>query len=163
MLFYYLVNLSIASETQSIKLFHIERNKNKNQVHYNLKINKSCSIVSDRPIEGFWIRVENGSNDREEFNMLDKIAYGIAEQKHDGPWVYFTLKALENIKIKAKAQQIDKMCHAFAYTEISGNLSQLKKVYVFAKEGFILPTVKYVDMYGQLPNGKAVKERITIK
>ena len=143
-----------------LQLFYIQRSKNKNEVHYELLINDNCTAQAKNPVHGYWQDLEQGPNVRSEIGTFEYIAYGISDQKIEGEWVHFKMKAIEKKDFKAKLTNRDGKCSAEAWTTFKGQEGILKKVYIFAVEGMIKPTVKYIDLFGTLPNGQAVQERM---
>lgn len=146
-------------EFKSKHLFHIERSKNRNQVYYNILIGPDCKIKDPDPIEGFWMAYETDGK-REEFNVLDKLAYRIVDQKIENNKVHFGLKALPKKKMWVIINKIKEECQVKPFCLINGKKAVIKKVYVFSKEGWVLPTVKYIDLFGELPDGSTIKEKI---
>ena len=51
-------------------------------------------------------------------------------------------------------------CTATAYMTIAGEHARFERAFVFAKDGFLLPEVKYVDLFGTREDGTLVEERI---
>ena len=146
-------------------LFHIERNKNKNQVHYSLRLNQDCKIVSDESIYVSWLELESEKPKIYEIKWYEQIAYGIKEQVKLKPReLKIRLKALPEriIYIKYfKQLNSDSHCKVQAFTNISGKKTQLTKIYIFAIERFLLtPKVKYIVIHGKSTKGKTLKEKI---
>ena len=97
-------SLVLAEENgQSYKLFHIERSKNKNQVHYNLLLNDKCEMKSEFPVVGFWQDLELGPDVRNNLTFFDKVAYGIEKQMVNKNEVLFKLRPLKDKEFKAVA------------------------------------------------------------
>ena len=144
---------------QVINLFYIERNKNSNQVHYDILVSPGCTLEGE-VIKGHWKVLEEKPPVIEDFNMFDRMAYGIVDQKIEGDTVYFFLKAVEERKIKVRVWKEKDQCQVEAQMMIAGAWNKLKRIYVFAKEGLIMPTVKYIDIFGVSAEGKEIKEQI---
>jgi len=157
--FFFLVSLT-SQAADPIQLFNIQRSKNKNEVRYELLINDDCTAKAKDPVHGYWQDLEQGPNVRSEIGTFEYIAYGISDQKIDGEWIHFKMKAIENKNFKAKLYKKEGKCIAEAWATFKGQEGILKKVYIFAVEGMIKPTVKYIDLFGNLPNGQALQERM---
>ena len=156
-----LLALSFAAQAADpIQLFFIQRSKNKNEVRYELLVNDDCSFKDKNPVHGYWQDLEKGPNVRSEIGTFEYIAYGIADQKIEGPWVQFKMKAIENKNFKAHLVKKEKSCEALAYTDFKGQEGVLKKVYIFAVEGFVKPTVKYIELFGVSSNGQNLYEKM---
>jgi hypothetical protein len=150
---------------EEVALFFIERNKNKNEVHYQLHVDKNCQIASDEPVTGFWKMLEENPGKTKPFSMFDKMAYSVVNQKVENNWVYFSLKALETKLIKATAKHDPKAgaCIPIVQVKINEQWASLDHIYVFSKDGFLMPKVMYVDVIGKSlePHPEQVSERIT--
>lgn len=146
-----------ANETKT--LFHIERSKNKNEVHYAVKLNGNCQFKGDEPIFGYWKSLEQGPNVIEDLSVFDQVAYGIVNQKVSGDKVTFNLKAIDSRVVTVSLVKKEKKCDVVAQMEISKKQAYLDKVYVLSKEGFIKPTVIHLDFFGHNEQGEQVTER----
>lgn len=151
---------ALSAEVKKKSLFHIKRNKNRNQVHYGIKYDAAqCKPAGDEPVYAYWLDLEVGPNVVNPIGSFEKIAYGIKSQKMNGEALDLRLKALPEKALKVKFEKSGSACNVNAYTQISGNDAQMKEIYVFAEEGIIKPTVKYVDIFGKA-GSKFIKERI---
>ena len=155
--------LAKPQKSSSVNLFHIERNKNKNQVHYAIRLNKNCEPAVKKPVYAYWLNLEAKKLKTSPVKWYQKAAYGIKEQKKNAAnqWKII-LKALPTKKIYVRHFRNKKsdQCSATAWTQVAGKRARLNTVYVFAKEKSLIPKVKYVDIFGKLANGTAIKERI---
>lgn len=151
---------ALSAEVRKKSLFHIKRSKNKNQVHYAIKYDSAeCKPAGAQPVYAYWLDLEIGPNVINPIGTFEKMAYGIQSQKMNGDVLDLRLKALPEKAMKVKFEKSGTTCSVNAYTNISGVEGQMKEVYVFAVEGIIKPTVKYVDIFGKA-GSKYVKERI---
>jgi hypothetical protein len=146
-------------------LFFIQRSKNKNEVHYQLRVDDRCRIVADKPVRAFWKLREESPEKTDSLSVFDQIAYGVVDQKVENNWVSFSLKALEQRRIKASTTPTPNpgTCVPIVQTDIHGQLATLERIYVQAEEGFIKPKVVYVDLFGKSLDASQtpVQERIT--
>ena len=155
--------LAAPKKSSSVNLFHIERNKNKNQVHYAIRLNKNCEPIAKKPVYAYWLNLEAKKPKTSPVKWYQQAAYGIKEQKKNAANEFkIILKALPTKKIYVRyfRNKRSDQCSATAWTQVAGKRARLNTVYVFAKEKFLIPKVKYVDIFGKLPNGAAIKERI---
>ncbi|GAB4424784.1 MAG: hypothetical protein OHK0011_05630 [Turneriella sp.] len=140
-------------------LFHIKRNKNRNEVHYAVRYDeKTCKPVENEPLYGYWAMLEKGSNVFEPIGRLERMAYGIQSQEIRGNDLIVQLKAFPDRAIRI-AFNAAGGCKITPFLPINGEEAILKFISVFAEEGLIKPTVKYVDISG-IKGGSAVSERI---
>lgn len=152
---------SAFAQAADIKMFHIDRSKNKNQVYYLAVVDQNCQFVTKDPIKGQWLVLEKGPDVIEELSTFDMLAYGVKNVEQVKGEVTFNLKALESKKIKVSLNpQGEKKCLPLAQVQIKDKWAKLERIYVFSEEGLILPEVKYVDIFGKLDDGSAVSERI---
>ena len=141
-------------------LFHIKRNKNRNEVHYAVRYDdKNCKPVENEPLYGYWLMLEKGPNVFEPIGRLEGMAYGIKSQHLSGNDLLVKLKAFPDREIKIVFSAAGGGCKITPYIMINGQESVLKNISVFAEEGFIKPTVKHVDISGT-KGGAPVTERI---
>ena len=146
-------------EQSKKSLFRIERNKNANIVQYDLNIDSSGSIDTSNPLDAYWIMLARDGR-REEISAFEKKAYGYKiSQNKDGS---FNL-VLNSVKEKTIRVFIENGI-AKAQISINGKKAYLSKVYVFAKEGVLIPTVLYYSLTGtDIATGKEITEKIDVK
>jgi hypothetical protein len=160
-----LLLLPLPAWSKDVPLFFIQRSTNRNEVHYQLRVDDRCHIVADKPVSGFWKRWEKNPMSIDPLTVLDQIAYGIVQQTVQDNWVSFSLKALEQKRIKASVTATPQpgACSPIVHTEIQGQWAALERIYVQVEEGFIKPKVVYVDVFGKSLDAGAtpMRERIT--
>ena len=151
--------------SKDLLLFFIQRSKNANEVHYQLRVDERCHIVSDKPVSALWKLREESPEKTETLSVFDQIAYGVVDQKVEDNWVSFSLKALEQKRIKASTASTPNpgTCAPIVQIDIQGQLATLERIYVQTEEGFIKPKVLYVDVFGKSLDASQtpVHERIT--
>ncbi len=138
-------------------LFFIERSKNKNLVHYDIRLTENSRPSDKKPIHAYWI-LENGR--REELNPIEKeYAYGIVHQeKLDESKFKVILAGFKGVEII-----VQRMNGSFkAMVSIKGRESILEKIYVKSEERRTgLPKVLYIDLFGRTKEtGLPIRERI---
>jgi hypothetical protein len=142
----------------SDELFRISRNKNANVIVYELSRSPDGTIDVIDPIHASWIMLAR-KGEREDLNFLERtLAYGFEVRSaapQEGWWL--TLKAEK--KRPLRVVQIEG-CHV-ALVAIGGHDGVLKRIYVKAKDGGLIPSVEYVDVFGIEPSsGAALHEHI---
>jgi hypothetical protein len=105
--------------------------------------------------------LEEGPAATEDVGLFERSAYGIADQDCRADGVTVQLKALPARSVTIRAVYEGGRCRAEAFTRIAGAEARLSRVYVFADETKLLPSVEYVDLFGQAPDGRAVTERLS--
>lgn len=150
------------NETVRKYIFKIRRNKNRNIVQYSIKLNGAdCSLQGDEPVYVFWRDIEEGPNVTSSIKFYEKIAYGIDSQTIKSKFkLEVRLKALPEKLVTVESSKNGTGCKVVSQTDINGKTSLFEEVYVFAEEGWIKPTVKWIDVIGKSAAGAAVKQRI---
>jgi hypothetical protein len=138
-------------------LFFIERSKNKNLVHYDIRLTENSNLAEIKPVNVYWI-LENGR--REELNPIEKkYAYGIVHQeKLDQNKFKVILAGLKRLEIV-----VERMNGSFrAMVSINGTESILEKIYIKSEEKRTgVPKVLYIDLFGWTKEtGIPIRERI---
>ncbi len=149
-----------ASSISRVDLFVIERNKNKNLVQYSVRLDAACAPVGDEPLEAFWRMLEVGPEATEEVGLFERSAYGIADQECRADGVTVQLKALPQRAVTIRAGREGGQCRAGAYMRINGAEARLARVYAHADDTTLIPSVAYIDLFGQTADGRAVTERL---
>lgn len=138
-------------------LFIIERNKNRNVLHYDALLTVDNDLPDKNPVTVYWI-LENGQ--REELTSMEKkYAYGIVSQERTGSDKFkIILAAVKDREITVQKVNGDYK----AFVDIQGKESILDKVYIEAREKSIgFPNIIHIDLYGHDETTKTpVKERI---
>jgi hypothetical protein len=136
---------------KEVPLFAIQRNKNDNEVHYLLRVDDHCQIVSEKPVAAFWKLLEESPEKTEPLTAVDRIAYGAVHQNVDHNWVSFQLRPVAQKSIKATAIYDPRTgtCSPIVHTEINAQWAALQRIYVQAEEGLLRPRVLYVEIFGK--------------
>lgn len=157
------LNVAEASEPSSgverLSLFHIERNKNKNVVRYDVLLDSSGHPLQDRPIDAYW-RMDAEDGRRRELNAFERSrAYGFSVRERPGKdELVITLNAFPQRPVRVRVRVETR--RAEALVEIGGQGAFLDRIFVQAKEG-TLPKVEWIDLYGRRAGGTPVHERVT--
>jgi hypothetical protein len=138
------------------KLFFIQRSKNANEVHYDARVTKDGTLDPKDPVEGYWLnKAEDGS--RKPISLVQRIAYGFdVDPAANGTWVMklkaFSERPLTLARVNGRWR---------ARVTISGKQAYMTKLYVATDESGVMPTVLYVDVFGEeVGSGAAVTEHI---
>jgi hypothetical protein len=159
-----LFTVPLHSWGKELDLFFIQRSKNKNEVHYRLNVDENCQIIANEPVKGAWKMLEEGQDKTEPLSTFDRMAYSAENQEVVDNWVRFNLKALEERLIKATTIYDPKTnkCSPMAQVKINGKWARLDHIYVATEEGFLMPQVMYIDIFGKSLDSasKQVAERV---
>jgi hypothetical protein len=150
-----------AEEPDSV--FHIDRNKNRNQVHYGVHVDEQCLPLGSEPVYNYWLRLEKDPPVVEPLHFYQQAAYGFQKQEVESDHrIEIRLRALPDRQLVIRVTPVGRRCKAETFMTISGTQAYLDKVFVFADEGILLPTVRYIELYGRSNDGLAVYEKITV-
>lgn len=143
--------------------FHIDRNKNRNQVHYGVHVDAQCRPEGEEPAYNYWLRLEDTPPATRPLSFLQQGAYGFQTQRVRGDGrVEFRLRALPERLFTIRTTPTADGCKCETFLTIDGNEAYLDKVFVFADEGIFLPEVRYIELYGHTNDGHAVYEKISV-
>lgn len=144
-------------------VFHIDRNKNRNQVHYGVHLDEQCRPIPPEPVYNYWLRREEDPLEIRPLSYFQQAAYGFQKQQveSDGR-IEVRLRALPDRQLVVRAAAVDGKCKAETFMTIAGKQAYLDKVFVFAEEGLLLPTVRYIELFGRTNDGLAVYEKIPV-
>ena len=146
-------------------IFHIEKSENRNQVHYDLRVDAQCRPApkDQVPLVAYWQMREEGPNASEPLTSLEQRAYGIEEdsievtRSTEGGRVRFALRAMPDRPLSIAIHREGQRCRAHAYTQIDGKKAKLASVYV--EVGML--SAEYLLLRGQAHSGAAVQEKVT--
>ncbi len=142
-------------------LFYLQRSKNTNTVIYEAKIDGSGRLSRERPVDAYWLHYELNNGVRAELSKFEEMAvYGVTfEDLNDGTGNH--LIRLKAFKARTMTLAKNKFGKYVGLMTINGKPAEIKRIYIEAKEGFLMPTVVHVDLFGIDPvTGEKVFERL---
>jgi hypothetical protein len=145
-----------ASSTQT--LFIIQRSINKNEVHYDARLDADGRLDPTQPVEVYWLMLAEDARG-EDLNWVEWVqAYGFTIEANPGePSFRMILRAERNRPIKV---YIDGRT-ARAEIAIVGQPSHLERIYVDSVEEYFRPKVLFVELVGTAPkSGEKRTEKI---
>ena len=151
-----LLLLPLSGWSTALNLFVIQRNKNTNEVQYQLHVNDRCQIVSATPISAFWRLREVSPETTEPLSALEHMAYGVTNQQVAEHEVSFDLGVLDHfrpleqrrITATVRSDPHSATCTPSVQTTINGQVAALERIYVQADERLVRPKVRYIDVVG---------------
>ena len=138
------------------RLFHLERNKNANIVVYDVRVLPDGNLTEKDPVIVYWLKLaEDG--ERKGLKRIEKrMAYGFKVEARDDNRLTLEMKA--DIGRNIVVDAVEGTYRAFI--EIDGHEALLDKIFVFADEGGMLPTVEYIELFGvDVETGAEVYEK----
>lgn len=141
------------------RLFHIERNKNRNLVCYDVNLTDG-KLNTQKPLTVYWVNREESPGMTKDLNALQrKMAYGYKLISADDDTAEVTLTAYPERTLTIRKVDGKYVC----IIQIANQPAILHHLYVKAKEGNSL-SVEYIELFGQVQDtGASVSERIRNK
>ena len=151
-----LLLLPLPGWSTNLSLFVIQRNKNTNEVQYELRVNDRCQIVTAYPVATVWRLREVSPEQTEALSGLEEMIYGAANQQVTAHGVSFDLGVLEfyrpldlrRITATVLYDPTTATCTPNVQTTIHGQVATLERVYVQADERLVRPKVRYIEVIG---------------
>jgi len=141
-------------------LFIIQRNKNANEVHYDVQVGPDGALAED-PVVAYWLMKAEGGR-REDLTFPErKWAYGF-EVLPPGPGGEREMKLVAWEDRPIRLTQANGRWRAV--TKIDGKDAYLTRLFIQSEEGGVTPKVLFVDVFGEaVDGGKEVKEHVVKK
>ena len=126
-------------------LFIIERSKNANTVHYDVRLTADGELDPTEPVIAYWVVLADDGR-RKELNWIEKtMAYGFEIKPAPSVGGYImTMVATPQRPIIVKKE--GNAVHAELV--IDGHPAIVEKMYINASEGDSWPKVNYIELYG---------------
>ena len=130
-----LLLLPLPGWSTNLYLFVIQRNKNTNEVQYELRVNDRCQIGTAYPVAAVWRLREVSPEQTEDLRRITAT-------------IHYDPKTMT--------------CTPSVQTTINGQEATLERIYVQADERLVRPKVRYIDVIGTslASNPTPVVERI---
>jgi hypothetical protein len=150
-------------------VFYISKSDDHNRVDYGIRLDPQCVPISKGDaVFQYWREFEKAPPVRTHgFGALDYIAYGISDQRtirktESGAVHSIRLRQFQKTPIDIiTTRNPDGRCSSQARTTINGKEAELLSIYVKLGNGFLIPSVDFVDVLGKdLQTGQSVVERI---
>lgn len=144
------------TEPASQRLFHIERNKNTNIVVYDARVMPDSSLAAADPVIVYWIKQAEDGRIEDLKGIERRMAYGFSVESREGDSL-----VIDMVADVGRDLVVDKHGGGYrAFMEISGSLALLDRIYIFATETLMMPSVKYIELYGvDLETGEEAYEK----
>jgi hypothetical protein len=145
-------------------VFFVSKSENRNQVHYGVHLDSSCTPVGPEPVYAYWRMLEHGPLATEPLLSREVGAYGFAEQRvvergTAGGRIVLRLHALPGRPITIVTTPREGRCEASATAVIGGTPASLANVHAQLKWPF---GVDYLLLRGRaLADGHPLQERLS--
>jgi len=146
----------LAQALPSRELFTLARNTNANVLKYAVRTGKDGLLDAANPIEAYWLMLaENGR--REALTWTERhLAYGFAASDASQRGCVLRLTACPERALHVRAIPGGYRAEAM----IAKQPAVLQRIFVYAEQHALLPSVRYVEISGTIAGGKRVTERI---
>lgn len=143
--------------------FFIARGKNRNQVHYGVRVGEGCKPTGDQPVHAYWRMLEKGEGVTEPLLGIEGPAYGLKDTQQveatpSGGWrVRVWLRAHPDRPIDITVAREQGHCVARASMKMDNTVAQIDRIFVKEK----WPAgVAFVMLSGVAADGHSVREVI---
>jgi hypothetical protein len=130
-------------------LFYIERNRDSNQIRYDLNLDARGDLVQDEPIIAYWIKnAEQGQ--REPLTWIQqKLAYGLRFVNVEKRKAEFQFVSYKNAKLYLLKEDDGYE----VYLQMDTIRITIQRIFVQIEGGsFLVPTIPYVNVFGKDPS-----------
>jgi hypothetical protein len=141
-------------------LFYLQRSMNPNTIVYVANLTPDGEFDAKEPVKAYWRRFNDDGAIRE-LDTDEKIfAFGVkSKPAKSGQNTYF-VNIVSYPRRKARVT-FDENGHPVALAEMGGREARLIYAYMQLGEGWLMPTIRYVDVFGQdVKTGEYLHERI---
>jgi len=134
-------------------LFYIQRNHNSNTIVYDANFDKHGILISDYPIDVYWIRYEEDGR-RMELRKIEKLfAYGAVCHKSDTIIGMYQVHLVADESHTFLLKQTEPF-KAIITTTINNAPAQLRHMYIQADNSGWWPKVEYIELFGKNTNSQ---------
>jgi len=126
------------------RLFHIERNKNANIVVYDALADADGNLIKKDPVIVYWLKLAEDGERKKLKSIERRMAYGFKIEEREGNLLELKMKA--DIGRNLWVKSVDDVYKAFM--EIDGHQAVVEKIFIFATEGGLIPSVDYIELFG---------------
>ena len=139
-------------------ILRIERNKNRNAVHYRARMYPDCTL-QDPPLEVVWRMLEEDPVVEQPLLPRERPAYGYKVLKLTKYDAKLELRAVPSRELMLRSMRTGNHCAAELTGQIEGRRATVQRVYVYANEDSLVPRVQWIELYGTEVTGQ-LRERI---
>lgn len=136
-------------------MFFVQRTNNVNTLIYEFNYDANGELNPKNPIKTYWKNYDT-DNSIEPLNSLQKkYAYGVESHVLDSAkkTYYFNFVSYKKKSIFLIKNQTTKQYEAFI--TLNNKLIEISRIYIHIEGGaFWTPKIKYINVYGRLPNNK---------
>ena len=138
-------------------IFYVQRTNNINTLIYELNYDSNSELNPENPVKVYWKNYDSDGT-AEPLNALQrKYAYGVesfvADAAKKSYYFHFVSYKKQQIYL-IKSPTTNKY---EAFINLNNRLIEMTRVYIHIEGGaFWTPKIKYIDVFGKLPNSKEI-------
>lgn len=140
-------SLKHVAEAKKYRLFKILRNKDANEISYDVNLDINGKLVQSNPIDIYWVKYANGGKKEQLNNIQRKYAYGICFTSLTRYQAVFRFVSYEKrtFTLKKDSQGTYKV-----YVKSLGKEVELSRIFIHIEGGtFWFPNISRVDLHGK--------------
>jgi len=143
-------------------VFFVAKSQNRNQVHYGIRLDRSCRPSGERPVFAYWRMLEN-HGELEPLLPVETTAYGLLDEQPvdvhtpGETTVSVGLRALSDRRVTILVRRGASGCEATATTTVGGAAARLRFAYVHVVWPF---GIDYILLRGRRGEGAVPVEEI---
>ena len=150
---------AVLSADETKPLFILQRNKNINELHYDVNIGTDGKINPKKPIVAYWIMLAEDGH-REGFAIFEKRAYGFKCKYDKTKDVYLLVVNSFKKRVIEITGDINGVKTVILINEKPAYLDRL---FITAKDSIPFPRVRSIELFGKNKiTGEKVYEKIDI-
>jgi hypothetical protein len=147
--------VAVAAEIPSALV--IQKSSNKNQVHYAVRVDESCSPAGPQPVSPYWRMLERGPQATEPLSNREMKVLGVDWQVVETDGVRLALRILPQRELTIHTwRDADGRCASSVEMTVGAGPARVSSVFV--KQKFL--GVSYVLLTGISNTGAVVEERV---
>lgn len=136
-------------------MFYVQRTNNINTLIYEFNYNHDGELNAKTPVKVYWKNYDTDGTTEPLNSLQRKYAYGVESYVLDSvkKSYYFNFVSYKKKQIFLLRNQTTKKYEAFI--TLNNKLIEITRIYIHIEGGaFWTPKIKYIDVFGRLPNNK---------
>ncbi len=141
-------------------LFYLQRSMNPNTIIYSANLTRDGHFNNSEPVQVYWRRFNSNGETRALDNDESIFAFGVQAVPDAKNPQTFWVNIVSYPKRKARVT-LNEKGEPVAFVEMGGRQARLIYAYIQLDEGWLMPKVRHVDVFGQdTKTGDYLYERV---
>ncbi len=151
-LFLFAISKGFSQAAECDLLFLIERNRDKNVIHYAINLDEDGNLIKENPIRIYWVKNEEDKSKRQLTWVQEKYAYGLKFLNTETFPIEFQF-----VSYKKKSLFLDKnkdgYLRVFTFASENNDMVELNRIFIQIDGGsFWFPSIARVELHAILPH-----------